>query len=73
MIRKFEKNDINLVMEIWKNENIKADKAYLTIKEAIAENNLDANETKTYTITMWVTDSDDINGNLNIFLNKTIA
>lgn len=26
-----------------KNENIKADKAYLTIKEAIAENNLDAN------------------------------
>ena len=24
MIRKFEKNDINLVMEIWKNENIKA-------------------------------------------------
>lgn len=24
MIRKFEKNDINLVMQIWKNENIKA-------------------------------------------------
>ena len=26
MIRKFEKNDINPVMQIWKNENIKAHK-----------------------------------------------
>ena len=26
MIRKFEKNDINAVMQIWKNENIKAHK-----------------------------------------------
>ena len=26
MIRKFEKNDINTVMQIWKNENIKAHK-----------------------------------------------
>ena len=26
MIRKFEKNDINNVMQIWKNENIKAHK-----------------------------------------------
>ena len=24
MIRKFEENDIDLVMQIWKNENIKA-------------------------------------------------
>lgn len=29
MIRKFEKNDINPVMQIWKNENIKAHKFIL--------------------------------------------
>lgn len=28
MIRKFEKNDINPVMQIWKNENIKAHNLY---------------------------------------------
>lgn len=36
MIRKFEKNDINDVMEIWKNENIKA---HQFIKKEYWENN----------------------------------
>ncbi len=44
MIRKFEKNDINDVMEIWKNENIKAhqfipneywESNYSNVKEAL--------------------------------------
>ena len=44
MIRKFEKNDINDVMEIWKNENIKAhqfipneywERNYSNVKEAL--------------------------------------
>ncbi len=29
MIRKFEKNDIDIVMQIWKKENIKAHKFIL--------------------------------------------
>ena len=36
MIRKFEKNDINDVMRIWKNENIKA---HQFIERAYWENN----------------------------------
>ncbi|MCI9063698.1 MAG: GNAT family N-acetyltransferase [Clostridia bacterium] len=46
MIRKFEKNDINSIMKIWKNENIKAHKFisreywesnYKFVKEAISD------------------------------------
>lgn len=33
MIRKFEKNDINAVMQIWKNENIKKFKLLEIMKQ----------------------------------------
>lgn len=36
MIRKFEKNDINFVMKIWENENIKVHKF---ITKETSENN----------------------------------
>ena len=64
-------NYINYILT--DSEGYQSDIRNLSLDGSILENNLDANETKTYTITMWVTDSDDINSNLNIFLNKTIA
>ena len=50
------------------NEGYQSDISNLSLDGYILENNLGKNETKTYTITMWIND-----GNLNILLNPTMA
>ena len=55
------------------NEGYQTDIRNLSLDGYILENNLGNNETKTYTITMWTDDSEDISGNLNIILNSTMA
>lgn len=55
------------------NEGYQSDIRNLSLDGYILENNLGNNETKTYTITMWTNDSEDISGNLNIILNPTMA
>ena len=55
------------------NEGYQTDIRNLSLDGYILENNLGNNETKTYTITMWTDDSEDISGNLNIILNPTMA
>ena len=55
------------------NEGYQSDIRNLSLDGYILENNLGNNETKTYTITMWTDDSEDISGNLNIILNSTMA
>ena len=55
------------------NEGYQSDIRNLSLDGYILENNLDKNETKTYTITMWINDSEEVNGNLNILLNPTMA
>ena len=64
-------NYINYILT--DNEGYKSDIRNLSLDGYILENNLDVNETKTYTITMWVNDNIAVNGNLNILLNPTIA
>ena len=55
------------------NEGYQSDIRNLSLDGYILENNLGNNETKTYTITMWTDDNEEINGNLNIILNPTMA
>ena len=55
------------------NEGYQTDIRNLSLDGYILENNLGNNETKTYTITMWTDDNEEINGNLNIILNPTMA
>ena len=55
------------------NEGYQSDIRNLSLDGYILENNLGNNETKTYTITMWTNDSEDISGNLNIILNPTMT
>ena len=55
------------------NEGYQSDIRNLSLDGYILENNLGKNETKTYTITMWINDSEEVNGNLNILLNPTMA
>ena len=64
-------NYINYILT--DNEGYQSDIRNLLLDGYILENNLDVNETKTYTITMWVNDNIAVNGNLNILLNPTIA
>ena len=44
------------------NEGYRSDIRNLSLDGYILENNLDKNETKTYTITMWINDSEEVNG-----------
>lgn len=55
------------------NEGYQSDIRNLSLDGYILENNLGNNETKTYTITMWTNDSEDISCNLNIILNPTMT
>ena len=64
-------NYINYILT--DNEGYQTDIRNLSLDGYILENNLGNNETKTYTITMWTDDSEDISGNLNIILNPTMA
>ncbi|HIR58947.1 MAG TPA: hypothetical protein IAB38_02755 [Candidatus Onthousia excrementipullorum] len=60
-------NYINYILT--DNEGYQTDIRNLSLDGYILENNLGNNETKTYTITMWTDDNEEINGNLNIILN----
>ena len=64
-------NYINYILT--DNEGYQTDIRNLSLDGYILENNLGNNETKTYTITMWTDDNEEINGNLNIILNPTMA
>ena len=64
-------NYINYILT--DNEGYQTDIRNLSLDGYILENNLGNNETKTYTITMWTDDSEDISGNLNIILNPTMT
>ena len=64
-------NYINYILT--DNEGYQTDIRNLSLDGYILENNLGNNESKTYTITMWTDDNEEINGNLNIILNPTMA
>ena len=64
-------NYINYILT--DNEGYQTDIRNLSLDGYILENNLGNNETKTYTITMWTDDNEEINGNLNIILNPTMT
>lgn len=64
-------NYINYI--ITDNDGYQSDIKNLALDGYILENNVEENETKTYTITMWTNDSEEISGNLNILLNPTMA
>ena len=64
-------NYINYILT--DNEGYQTDIRNLSLDGYILENNLGNNETKTYTITMWTDDNEEINGNLNIILNHTMT
>ena len=63
-------NYINYILT--DNEGYQTDIRNLSLDGYILENNLGNNETKTYTITMWTDDNEEINGNLNIILNPRV-
>ena len=73
-------NYINYI--ITDNEGYESDIRNLSLDGYILENNLDVNETKTnldvnetktYKVTMWSDSNENIDGNLNILLNPTMA
>lgn len=53
------------------NEGYQTDIRNLSLDGYILENNLGNNETKTYTITMWTNDNENIDGDLDIYLTST--
>ena len=53
------------------NEGYQSDIRNLSFDGYILENNLGNNETKTYTITMWTNDNENIDGDLDIYLTST--
>ena len=55
------------------NEGYQTDIRNLSLDGGILENNLSNNETKTYTITMWTNDSENIDGDLSIYLTSTVV
>ena len=55
------------------NEGYQTDIRNLSLDGGILENNLSNNETKTYTITMWTDDSENIDGDLSIYLTSTVV
>ena len=55
------------------NEGYQTDIRNLSLDGYILENNLGNNETKTYTITMWTDDSENIDGDLSIYLTSTVV
>ena len=55
------------------NEGYQTDIRNLSLDGYILENNLGNNETKTYTITMWTNDNENIDGDLDIYLTSTVV
>ena len=64
-------NYINYILT--DNDGYQSDIRNLALDGYILENNVEENETNTYTIIMWTDDCEEIKGNLNIILNPTIA
>ena len=62
-------NYINYI--VTDNDGYQSDIRNLALDGYILENNLDNNETKTYTITMWTNDNENIDGDLDIYLTST--
>lgn len=62
-------NYINYI--ITDSDGYQSDIRNLSLDGYLLENNLKVNETKTYKVTMWINNNEEINGNLNILLNPT--
>ncbi len=64
-------NYINYILT--DNEGYQSDIKNLSLDGYILENSIGNNETKTYTITMWVDNNEDISGDLDILLVPKVA